>query len=103
MEIIYVYQDKWKENKIVYVGKDANGEQRKRHREHLNTKRPTKFERILQSNPDRYRYVELLEVKQEGWLDDIEGIMIWVLQKLGVAELNQMEGLDRDIKEVLND
>lgn len=100
--IIYIYVDKWNDDRVVYVGKDSNGHIQKRHKEHLTTKRPTKFERILQANPSRYRYIELLEILEKDWLDDIEGILIWALQRIGVADLNQVEGLDRTIIEVLN-
>lgn len=102
-KIIYIYVDKWNMDKVVYVGKDSNGHIQKRHREHLNTKRPTRFERALQAQPERYKYIALLEVLEDDWLEDIEGILIWTLQKLGTAEMNQVEGLDREIIEVLND
>lgn len=103
MKIIYCYEDKWTDDKIVYVGKDSHGDKQKRHKAHLSSTRPTKFERILQSNPIRYRYKVLFQVIDEEWYDDIEGIMIWVLKKFGAAELNLAEELDRNLMGVLND
>lgn len=102
-KIIYMYQDKWNGDVIVYIGKDSNGGKKKRHNYHLNTKTPTKFERALQSQPDRYRYVEIAEILCDGMLEDIESLLIFFCKKFGTAHLNQEIGFDRDILEVLND
>lgn len=60
---IYCYIDK-KDNQIVYVGKDSNIDKNKRYKEHL---APSKYNqqpinRILQNNPDRYKYQVLWEI-----------------------------------------
>lgn len=55
---IYCYEDTFKDNEIVYIGKDAYIHKDKRHREHLWKSRYHKqpINRILQKNPGRYRY-----------------------------------------------
>lgn len=98
--VIYVYEDKWNAGKVVYVGKDKNG---KRHYEHLNSKKPTKFERILQKNPDRYRFKPILQVLDDEWYEDMEGIMIWVMKKLGLAEHNINNELANSIRLALEE
>lgn len=99
---IYVYEDKWKNDRIVYVGKDKSSDHR-RHREHLNTSKPTKFERILQKQPDRYRYKVIIKVLDEDWYSDMEGILIWVLKKLGCADHNINHELDYRIRLALEE
>ena len=59
---IYLYYDT-KENSVVYVGRDSNIGKNKRHRDHMAKynydKQP--FDRILQNNPDRYKYIVFCE------------------------------------------
>lgn len=54
---IYYYLDN-KKNKIIYIGKDSNISNKRRHKEHL---RPSaynhqKINRVIQNNPQRYEY-----------------------------------------------
>lgn len=62
MKGIYCYIDLENNNEIVYVGKDSHIEEKRRHRQHLQRwfyhKQP--FNTILQNNPDRYQYKEIV-------------------------------------------
>ena len=60
---IYCYIDK-ENDKIVYVGKDSNINKNKRHRDHLapSLYNAQPINRILQNNPDRYKYCALWEI-----------------------------------------
>ena len=60
---IYCYIDK-ENDKIVYVGKDSNINKNKRHRDHLTPSlyNAQPINRILQNNPDRYKYCALWEI-----------------------------------------
>lgn len=63
MNGIYCYEDSLKDNQIVYVGKDSNIQEHRRHQEHLWHSRYHKqpINRILQNNKDRYKYRVLLQ------------------------------------------
>lgn len=71
---IYAYFDK-KDNSVAYVGKDSNIEKNQRHKEHLRPSRydDQPFNRILQSNPNRYVYQVLVwDVKDQETLNALE-------------------------------
>ena len=60
---IYCYID-GENDKIVYVGKDSNIDKNKRHRDHLapSSYNAQPINRILQNNPNRYKYCVLWEI-----------------------------------------
>ena len=65
---IYCYKDSFKNNKIVYIGKDSHINKNRRHIQH---NQPSKynaqpFNRILQKNPKRYEY----SILKQGDFDD---------------------------------
>ena len=62
MEGIYCYIDK-KTDEIVYIGKDSNIHENRRHKDHLKPSRydKQKFNRVLQNNPKRYKYKVLIK------------------------------------------
>lgn len=71
---IYCYVDK-KDNSIVYVGKDSNIHEDKRHKSHFHPSQYNKqqINRVLQNNPDRYTYqVLVFDVKDDDTLNDLE-------------------------------
>ena len=71
---IYAYFDK-KDNSVAYVGKDSNIEINKRHKDHQMPSNYDKqpFNRILQSNPNRYSYQVLVwNVKDQETLTALE-------------------------------
>ena len=55
---IYCYEDSLNDNEVVYVGKDSYIHENRRHKEHTWNSRYDKqpINRILQKNPNRYRY-----------------------------------------------
>ena len=59
MNGIYLYYDT-KKNSVVYIGKDSNIDKKTRHRAHMSGKKQ-QFDKILQNNPDRYKYVVFCE------------------------------------------
>lgn len=90
MNGIYCYIDKQNENKVVYVGKDSSIHIRRRHREHLskNNKNNQPFNKVLQRNPQRYKYkvikkgnfsesllnaLEIIYIKRYGTYDNRKG------------------------------
>ena len=58
MEGIYYYTDLMKNNEVVYVGKDSNIHKNKRHKDHLKPSNYNNqpFNRVLQNNPNRFKY-----------------------------------------------
>lgn len=55
---IYCYQDTFKDNEIIYIGKDSNINQNVRDKAH---KKPSQYNaqqinRVIQNNPERYQY-----------------------------------------------
>lgn len=62
MNGIYCYTDS-EDNSVVYVGKDSYIHKNKRHNEHLAKSRRDEqtFNRVLQNNPDRYKYNVLIK------------------------------------------
>ena len=63
---IYGYQDK-KTGEIIYIGKDSNLYKKSRHRQHHSKKRYShqQINRILQSNAERYTYIEIIQLPQK--------------------------------------
>lgn len=55
---IYCYEDTWRDNEIVYVGKDSNIKRKSRHTAHTSPSRygEQQINRVLQNNPNRYKY-----------------------------------------------
>ena len=71
---IYAYFDK-KDNSIAYVGKDSNIDKNKRKTSHMisSNYNSQPFNRILQSNPNRYTYQVLVwNVKDQDTLNALE-------------------------------
>ena len=73
---IYGYKDK-KTNTIVYIGKDSYLYKKSRHRQHYSKQRYScqKINRILQSNKERYEYIEIIRLPfdlSNKELDDFE-------------------------------
>ena len=99
---IYVYEDKHNDDRVVYIGKDKSFNHR-RHKDHLTSKTPTKFERKLQAYPNRYTYKRIIQVLDEDWYNDLEAILIWVLKKLGCADHNLVDELDYEIRLALEE
>ena len=62
MKGIYAYWDN-KLSQYVYIGKDSNIDKNQRHKEHLTPSRDDDqpFNRVLQNNPERYKYRILME------------------------------------------
>ena len=62
MEGIYCYIDK-KTDEIVYIGKDSNIHENRRHKAHLQHSLydAQKFNQVLQNNPKRYKYKVLIK------------------------------------------
>ena len=60
---IYCYIDN-KNDRVVYIGKDSNIDKNKRHRDHLapSSYNAQPINRILQNNPNRYKYCVLWEI-----------------------------------------
>ena len=60
MEGIYCYKD-LQTNKIVYIGKDCQINKHRRNRQHFQKGRynDQQINRVLQNNPDRYKYIVL--------------------------------------------
>ena len=71
---IYAYFDK-KDNSVVYIGKDSNIDKNKRKTSHMisSNYNSQPFNRILQSNPNRYTYQVLVwNVKDQETLNALE-------------------------------
>lgn len=71
---IYLYYDT-KENSVVYVGRDSNIDKKTRHKAHMQKSNydDQPFNRILQNNPDRYKYRVYYEgVFSNEELNDLE-------------------------------
>lgn len=76
---IYCYRDKFKDTKIVYVGKDSHIDKNTRHKQHINPAMYDKqvINRVLQNNPQRYQYEVLKQSDfEEGLLSALEIIYI---------------------------
>lgn len=60
---IYCYKDTLNDNRIVYIGKDTNIGKNKRHRDHYfkSNYNDQVINRVLQNNPQRYKYQVLIE------------------------------------------
>ena len=90
---IYCYIDK-ENDKIVYVGKDSNIDKNQRHRQHLapSNYNAQPINRILQSNPDRYKYQALWEIDDctDNHLNQME---IFYIKKYD-SQFNFTEGGD---------
>ena len=77
---VYCYEDTFKDNQIVYVGKDSNIARKQRHRDHTNPSKynAQKINRILQNNPGRYKYKILKQWEKSNkspWLADVVEIL----------------------------
>lgn len=66
---IYCYEDTLNDNEIVYVGKDSNIAINRRHKDHFakGNYDAQQINRVLQNNPDRYRYRILKQWKKEEY------------------------------------
>ena len=88
---IYCYID-GENDKIVYVGKDSNIDKNKRHRDHLapSSYNAQPINRILQNNPNRYKYCVLWEIDDctDNHLTQME---IFYIKKYG-PKFNFTEG-----------
>lgn len=58
MNGVYAYIDKEKNNKIVYIGIDSYIDKNKRYNDHISSSKydDQPFNRVLQNNPNRYKY-----------------------------------------------
>lgn len=77
---LYGYWDKQKK-KVVYIGKDSNMSENKRGGDHLapSNINDQPFNKILQNNPDRYEYFEIIHLPNntpDEVLNDLESIII---------------------------
>ena len=74
---IYAYVDKETDN-LVYIGKDSNIDKKIRHNAHHNPSRynDQQINRILQNNPDRYEYKELIVLDHTPTNDELNELEI---------------------------
>lgn len=77
---IYGYWDKQKK-KVVYIGKDSNMFEHKRELDHLAPSNINEqpFNKVLQNNPNRYKYFEIIQLPfntQDEVINDIEAALI---------------------------
>ena len=71
---IYAYKDN-KTNEIVYIGKDSRLYRKARHSQHHSEPRYNhqKINRILQSNPGRYHYLEIIKLPPTTTKEELDG------------------------------
>lgn len=74
---IYGYKDN-KTNKILYIGKDSYMYRKSRHQQHHSKPRYSaqKINMILQSNPERYEYLEIIRLPQTTSREELDGFEI---------------------------
>lgn len=74
---IYAYKDN-KTNKIVYIGKDSHLYKKARHIQHYSESRKDhqKINNILQSNPKRYSYIEIIQLPSKTTIEELDGFEI---------------------------
>ena len=80
MQGIYQYIDK-KTNEIVYIGKDSYIDEKRRYKAHIASYNYNKqpFNRVLQNNPDKYKYEEI-------YVGDFSQDLLNVLEINSIAE-----------------
>lgn len=74
---IYAYKDN-KTNEIVYIGKDSHLYKKARHIQHYSESRKShqKINNILQSNPERYTYIEIIHLNSDTSNEELDGFEI---------------------------
>ena len=67
---IYCYKDLLNNESVVYIGKDSNIATLSRHKNHYKPSRynEQQINRVLQNNPDRYKYETIYEGEFDEWL-----------------------------------
>lgn len=80
---IYGYDDIIKEE-IVYIGKDSNIDKDKRHKQHMFPCNYNKqmINRVLQNNPERYRYARIYECPPHLDNVDLNGLEMQYIETL---------------------
>lgn len=92
---IYGYWDK-KKKKVVYVGKDSNLSGHKRGGDHIAPSNidDQPFNHILQKNPDRFEYFEILKLPDDTPDDVLSDIEISLISRYGTYENRRGHGKD---------
>ena len=81
---IYCYRDTFKNNKIVYIGKDSSINYNQRHKTHISPKYYTHqpINSILQNNPKRYKY----EILKSWEKQDYPKFLASILERLYIKK-----------------
>lgn len=74
---LYCYKDTFDDDSIVYIGKDSNIHRNKRHKEHINPSNYNlqQINRVLQNNPDRYKYEVLKSWESEEYSENLDSAL----------------------------